>query len=105
MGSGTIPHITIQIRIVSFKTNWVDGEPTADGGVVPAVDVVLEGGGNVKGFAGVGEEDWIGNIAAAVFAGNDVAVSVVDDVGGGDETDGGLLDDVANGTEVVGEGP
>ena len=66
----------------------------------------MELGRCVKGFAGVTEENWVGNgFTFEVGAGNDVAIGIVNDVGGYNETSGGLLDDIADGAEVVGEGP
>ena len=87
-----ISNIPIQIRIISLKPDRVNTQPAADRGIIPAVDVVLQSGIGVKGFAGVAEKEWI-------RAGNQVAEGVVNEVGcGGSE-------DVTDRAEVVGQGP
>ncbi len=87
-----ITHVPIQIRIVPLKSDRVNGEPAAGGGVVPTVDVVLQSGIGIEDFAGVAKED-------GVCAGGEVAEGVVDEVSGGGS------EDVADRAEVVGQGP
>ena len=72
---GSIKNISIQVSIIPFKPDWIGGEPAANRGVVPAVDVVLQSGIGVEGFTGVTEKE-------RVCAGGEVAEGVVDEVSG-----------------------
>ena len=98
-----VRHISIQIRVASRKADGVLAEPSAYLGIIPPVEVVLEGGGVVEGAAGEGEEV----VEGGVGFGEEVAVGVEGAVvGDGGLAGGGVaLHQVADRAEVVGEWP
>ena len=85
-------YISIQICIIPLKSDWIGGQPTADRGIIPAVDVVLKVRGGVERLAGETEQE-------RVRTGGEAAESVANQVGGG------IANYVTDSTEMVGQGP
>ena len=101
-----VSHIAIKICIISFKPNRVCAQPSSNRGIIPAVDVILELSVRVEYLSSITEQNGIVNcLTGGIFAEKDVTVSIVKDVGGNGNAGGRLLDNVADGAEVVGEGP
>jgi hypothetical protein len=98
-----IPHIPAEVDIAGGEAEGVFAEEPAGAGVVPAGAVEVEAGGWVPFPTGVGEP----GLELAVRLADDLAERVVADVvddrrrAGG----GGVLDQVADGAEVVAEAP
>jgi len=98
-----VPHIPVQVHIPGREADRVFAEEPAGAGVVPAGAVEVEDGGRVPFPAGVGEPGRKLAVRLADDLPEGVVADVVDDRGGAGG--GVVLDQVADGAEVVAEAP
>ncbi len=77
-----IPDTRIQIFVPTLESNRIFTHPTANGRVVPAMEVVLEIGGLIEGAAGEGKQAVDGGVGLGLKVAVGVEGAMVDYRGG-----------------------